>query len=141
MDFYQSISVIQDFKTKKSIWDLSTGDPYIPSEIKNYLIGKLNDTPWEKEISKVTSYGEYDGSVRFINKFKKSYEKNCHVNINNYEIIVTAGAQIALRYLHELFLKTGLKILFPACYEYSGAFYPVKNHAITCDLTDFLSGV
>ena len=140
MNFYQALNMIQVAKQDTKLIDLSAGDPHIPSEVKIFIRNTLEKMSWKEEISRITSYSEYDGTFEFAAKFKINYKKKFNISTAGYSFMVTPGAQAALYYLQRLFEQKGRKILFPVNFEYCGSYNAIENYKASIDLTDFLSG-
>lgn len=139
MNFYQCQDFIQNAKKKSHLIDLSTGDPYVPKSIIDYLKDNLASLS-SMEVDKIYSYGDFDGISSFLDTFKNAYEKISGNNLNDYGIMAVPGAQAALCYLQLTFLETKKKLLYPANFEFIGAFTFANEYKFSYDLTDFLTG-
>lgn len=141
MDFYSVIKSIQHIKKQKNLIDLSTGNPFIPQSIKLYLSEKLLEIASNVEASGMYYYEELDHQNHSINNLRSKFTKNFSISFTEYDLLICPGAQSVLSYLQIIFSNTNKKILFPAKYEYRGAYNNLTNDQITTyDLSAYLAG-
>jgi valine--pyruvate aminotransferase len=110
--------------------DLSTGAPLLLEEVSRELLDELKRLSRRPAVgAELGVYADLDGLPRLREAFAARCSRDFARPVKLDEVLVTPGAQAALRYVHELVREGGRRTLYPATFEFSGAFDPFAAHA------------
>jgi len=120
VNFYEVIEATK--RAGPTVLDLATGAPLLLPEVSEALAEALEgiaQSPGTPEL--LGSYTHLDGVPSLVEQFVDRCSSEFGTCITPDQIVVTPGAQAALRYIQELVRQSGKRIMYPVDFEFPGA--------------------
>jgi valine--pyruvate aminotransferase len=112
----------------RSVIDVSTGDPLHLAEIGLVLRDALRHLHERPALAQeIGSYANLDGLPELRERFAARLTIEFGRIVSSADVIITPGAQAALRYVLELAAASGARVLYPAGIDYPGAFREIDG--------------